>query len=230
MSELQPHTRINDILLGPLERPALRWLAAHMPAWVTPDILTITGIFGASLALVGYLASNVQLAFLWLACLGMVINWFGDSLDGTLARYRHIERPKYGFFVDHTVDAFNTVLILLGLALSPVLSFSVAVMALIGYLLLSILVYVRTYVDGVFKISFGRLGPTEMRTVIVLLTLYAFFFGSPILSLSFGQVNVFDVVAGFLALGFVVVYLNSVIKGARELTRIEGKKPYLHEE
>ena len=144
MSEIKPHTRINDILLAPLERPALQWLAAHMPSWISPDILTVIGIIGAIAILLGYLLSNQSPGFLWLGSLGFVINWFGDSLDGTLARYRQIERPKYGFFVDHTVDSFNEVLIVIGLGLSPYVSFNIACLGLIGYLLMSILVYIRT--------------------------------------------------------------------------------------
>lgn len=92
------HTRVNKILLGPIERPALSWLAQKMPAWVTPDKLTITGFLGTILVAVSYVLTNQNHAFLWLASLGLVINWFGDSLDGTLARYRKIERPQYGFF------------------------------------------------------------------------------------------------------------------------------------
>ena len=119
MGDIKPHQRVNDILLGPLERPALQWLAAHMPAWINPDILTGIGILGAVLIFFSYWLSNALPGFLWVASLGFVINWFGDSLDGTLARYRQSERPKYGFLVDHTVDSFNEVLIALGLGLSP---------------------------------------------------------------------------------------------------------------
>ncbi len=155
--------RINDILLGPLERPALAWLAARMPSWVVPDVLTAIGCLAAVVVAAGYWLTNFHPAFLWLASFGLLLNWFGDSLDGTLARYRKIERPRYGFYIDHAVDALNTVLIILGIGLSPYLKFELASMALIGYLLLSILVYLNTHVSGVFKITFSRLGPTEAR-------------------------------------------------------------------
>ena len=117
MSEPKPHQRVNDILLGPFERPALQWLAERMPRWVTPDVLTATGIFGSVMTFAGYWASSSTATFLWLASLGLVVNWFGDSLDGTLARFRHIERPKFGFFIDHTVDAISESLIVFGLGL-----------------------------------------------------------------------------------------------------------------
>ena len=158
MSEPQKHERINDILLGPLERPALKWLAAHAPAWMTPDVLTGIGILGALLIFVSYILTGTDKNFLWLVNLGFVINWFGDSLDGTVARYRKIERPKFGFFIDHTTDAFSQLFVVLGLGLSPFVRFEFAALALIGYLLMSVYVYVDTYVSGVFKISFGEYG------------------------------------------------------------------------
>ena len=186
MSGIKDHERVNDILLGPLERPALQWLAAHMPAWMTPDILTGIGTFGAVLIAVSYWLTNYSEWFLWLASLGFVINWFGDSLDGTLARYRKIERPKYGFFIDHTVDALNETIIFLGFGLSPYLSFEIACLALIGYLLMSVLIYVSTAVSGVFKISYGKLGPTEIRAIAILLNIFIFFFVNRTINLPTG--------------------------------------------
>jgi phosphatidylglycerophosphate synthase len=125
--------------------------------------------------------------FLWLASFFFVVNWFGDSLDGTLARYRHIERPIYGFFLDHTVDAATEVMIILGLGLTPHISFVVACLTLIAYLLLSVLVYVRTTVVGEFKISYGRLGPTEVRVLAIILNAYMYFGGVQSLSITISQ-------------------------------------------
>ena len=153
MTNIEKHKRVNDIFLGPLERPALQWLSAHMPAWITPDICTAIGVLGALVTSIGYILSNIDRNYLWLASFGFVVNWFGDSLDGTLARYRHIERPKFGFFIDHTTDSFSQVVIFLGLGLSPYVSFNVACLALIAYLMLSVLAYVRTCVVGEFKAS-----------------------------------------------------------------------------
>ena len=126
MGNIQDHTRVNDILLGPLERPALHWLAAHLPAWGYSRLMTVIGILGALVITLGYGLSRFHPAFLWLATLGFIINWFGDSLDGTLARFRHIERPKYGFYIDHITDCVTEIIIILGLGLSPYISFSVA--------------------------------------------------------------------------------------------------------
>jgi len=177
MGDIAKHERVNDILLGPLERPALRWLAAHMPARVTPDHCTAIGVLGAAGIMVSYALSNLNANFLWLASFFFALNWFGDSLDGTLARFRHIERPIYGFFLDHTVDAVVEVMIFLGFGLSPYISYVTASLALIAYLILSVLVYVRTSAVGEFKISYGRLGPTEIRVLAILLNVWMFYGG-----------------------------------------------------
>lgn len=177
MSDIAKHKRVNDILLGPLERPALHWLAAHLPAWVTPDMMTVTGIGGALVITLGYGLSVFHPAFLWLSTLGFFINWFGDSLDGTLARYRHIERPKFGFYIDHVSDVLTEIIIVLGLGLTPYIRFSVAAMTCIAYIAMSVLVYVRMNVMGEFKISYSKLGPTEIRVLAVLLNTAMFFGG-----------------------------------------------------
>ena len=225
MSDITQHRRVNDILLGPLERPTLRWLAAHMPAWVTPDICTLIGVLGALGVALSYVLSMSDSIFLWFASLGFIINWFGDSLDGTLARYRRIERPRFGFFVDHTTDAFSATVIFLGLGVTPYVSFNVACLALIAYLLLCVLVFVRTSVVGEFKISYSMLGPTEIRAVAILLNIAMYFGGIQTLSFTFagmGQITFssYDVTLGLVALllffFFIVNTLQETIRLAKE--------------
>jgi phosphatidylglycerophosphate synthase len=209
MADIAEHKRVNDILLGPLERPALKWLAEHMPAWVTPDLCTIIGVLAAIATMLSYILTRFNSGFLWLASLGFVINWFGDSLDGTLARTRHIERPIFGFFIDHTVDAFVTILIFLGLGLTPHVSFNIASLALIGYLLLSVLVYVRTSAVGEFKISYGRLGPTEIRVLAILLNTAMFFGGVRWYELNLGSFARYRYSPYDLAVGLIAAILFS---------------------
>jgi len=220
MGNIKSHKRVNDILLGPLERPALQWLAAHMPAWMNPDILTGIGVMGAVIIFFSYWLSNEVPAFLWIASLGFVINWFGDSLDGTLARYRKIERPKYGFFVDHTMDCFSEVLVVMGLGLSPYVTFSVACLALIGYLLMSVLVYIRTYVYGVFQISYGKFGPTEVRVILILLNVVMYFLGTPEVELPLGLGTVYDIPIILVAVVLVMLFTAGSIRDAVELAKV----------
>jgi len=225
MSDITHHRRVNDILLGPLERPTLRWLAAHMPTWVTPDICTLIGVLGAVGVALSYVLSISDRTFLWFASLGFIINWFGDSLDGTLARHRHIERPRFGFFVDHTTDAFSATVIFLGLGATPYVSFNIACLALIGYLLLCVLVFVRTSVVGEFKISYSMLGPTEIRAVAVLLNTAMYFGGMQTLSFTFARIgqitfSPYDVTLALVALllffFFIVNTLQETIRLAKE--------------
>ncbi len=218
------HTRVNKILLGPLERPALSWLAKKMPAWVTPDKLTILGFLGTILVAVSYVLTNQNHAFLWLASLGLMINWFGDSLDGTLARYRKIERPQYGFFVDHAMDGLGEVLVMFGVALSPYVDFRLALIALVGYLLMANLVYITTYVRGEFRISYIGLGPTEVRVILILTNMIVFFAGNPQVQTIIGTFTVYDFVILALTILLFSIYVVMTFINARQLAAIEQEK------
>jgi archaetidylinositol phosphate synthase len=223
MSEIN-HRRVNDILLGPLERPTLKWLAAHMPAWVTPDTCTAVGVLGSLGAAASYILTVYDRNFLWLASLGFVINWLGDSLDGTLARHRRIERPIYGFFVDHTIDAFSVSVIVLGLGLTPYVSFNIACLTLIAYLLLCVLVFVRTSAVGEFKISYGKLGPTEIRAFAVLLNTSMYFGGERTSLWSTGLLrqvpfNPYDLLLAALALLLLSFFLATAVQEILRLAK-----------
>ena len=224
MSEINNHRRVNDILLGPLERPTLNWLAAHMPAWVTPDTCTIVGMLGSLGVAASYMLTAYDRNFLWLASLGFVVNWLGDSLDGTLARYRRIERPIYGFFVDHTIDAFSVSVIILGLGLTPHISFNIACLVLITYLLLSVLVFVRTSAVGEFKISYGKLGPTEVRVIAVLLNAAMYFGGVQTSLATTGlpsqiSLNPYDLFLTVLALLLLYFFLATAVQETIRLAK-----------
>jgi len=221
-NNIENHHRVNDILLGPLERPALEWLSVHSPLWVTPDRCTLFGVFGAAVVFVGYWLSAIDRNFLWLASLGFLFNWAGDSLDGTLARHRHIERPVYGFYVDHTLDAVSQTLIFLGLGLSPYVDFTMGCLILIAYMLLSIQVYVRTCAAGEFKISFGKLGPTEIRVIAVMMNVIMFFGGVRTAAWDLGTAGVvnlspYDLAVGVIAVILVIFFVYSTLQEAIRL-------------
>lgn len=221
MTTPKHHSRVIDSLTGPLERPTLLWLAARTPARVSPDMLTVIGVLGASLTCVSYCLTHLHAGFLWLASLGLAVNWLGDSLDGTLARFRHIERPRYGFFVDHTADAFSQVLIILGFGLTPFVEFEISCLVLIGYLLLSVVVYIRTILEGVFQITFGVFGPTEARIILVLANIGIFFAGNPTVSLHSISTTLVDLIVAFFAAVLFTIFCVSVLRQARRL----GKMP-----
>lgn len=225
MSKVEEHVRENDILLGFLERPALKWLAAHMPLWVTPDTLTWLGIVASILIFVSYGLTHISPLFLWLASLGFVLNWLGDSLDGTLARHRHIERPRYGFLVDHFVDAISTLLIFVGLGISPYVNLTVACFGVIAYLLVSIMVYLITYVTGTFQITNAKIGPTEIRVIAILANTMIFFVGNQSFNLPLiGQTTYYTVVVGGLALVMFLYFIINTANQARKLQLLDEKR------
>jgi archaetidylinositol phosphate synthase len=223
MTDIEKHERVHEMLLGPLERPALQWLSARLPLWMTPDVLTLIGIVGSIATFAGYWAATVDKNFLWLACLGFVINWFGDSLDGTVARYRKIERPKYGYFVDHTVDSFSMVLVFTGLGLSPYVRLDIASLALVGYLLMSVLTYVEAYVSGKFQLSYAKIGPTEMRLIAVLANILIYFLGNPVVDLSFASLTVFDWIVAIIAALLFIVFLTTTFSKALYWREVDKK-------
>jgi archaetidylinositol phosphate synthase len=224
MSDIEKHERVHEMLLGPLERPALQWLSARLPAWMTPDVLTLIGIFGSIATFAGYWAAKVDKNFLWLASLGFVINWFGDSLDGTIARYRKIERPKYGYFIDHTVDSFSMVLVFTGLGLSPYVRLDIACLALVGYLLMSVLTYVEAYVSGKFQLSYAKVGPTEMRLIAICANLAIYFLGNPIVNSTFVDLTVFDLIVGVIALLLFLAFVVTTFTKAMYWREIDKPK------
>ncbi len=161
--------------------------------------------------------TNINPAYLWLASLGVVLNWFGDSLDGTLARYRKIERSNYGFYIDHAVDLLNEVLVFLALGISPYVRMELAGLALVAYLLMSIQVFLYTQVKGVFQISFASLGPTEIRVVMILANIFVFYVGNPTITTIFGIFTMYDFVIIFISLFLFGAFIVMTIIRAREL-------------
>ena len=226
MSDIENHKRVHDMILGPLERPTLQFFASKMPAWVNPDMLLGFGMFGSFIIIIGYLLTNFNSAFLWLASLGFVINWFGDSLDGTLARYRKIERPKYGFFVDHTADSLSMVMIFVGLGLSAYVRLDIAALACIGYLLMTILTYIGAFVSGEFRISYAKIGPTEMRLTAIIVNILLFFFGNPQLRFtSEYSISAADITILFIAIALFVTFIISTLREASRWSKLDPGIP-----
>lgn len=158
--------RIQQSFLAGLEKKSLLWLAQRTPAWINSDHLTLLGLLAMAGAGAGYWWSRNNRMGLMVVIVCLMLNWLGDSLDGTLARVRNCCRPRYGFYVDHIVDAFSALFLLGGLALSGYMSPWVALGLLVAYLMLSIEVYLATYTLGDFKISYFKMGPTELRLLL----------------------------------------------------------------
>lgn len=214
MDIVKEHKRETTTILSFIEKPVLKFLAEKLPAFFTPDVLTIIGLLGSILTGLGYFLTLYNEYYIWLANFGLLLNWFGDSLDGTVARFRHIERPKYGFFIDHTLDSVSMVLIGIGVGLSPYARFDFVLLALVSYLLISILVYVKTFVEGVFKISYFGFGPTEVRLFIIIVNSAVFYFGVgefKILNMNLTILDLASIFFAFVLFNFFIISL--IIEG-----------------
>ena len=211
--------RVQESITAGVERRVLLWLAQRTPRWVNSDHLTLLGLAAMLAAGVCYALAARYPWTLWLVVVCLFVNWYGDSLDGTLARFRDRQRPRYGFYVDHIVDSFSATFLLGGLALSGYMSPAIAAGLLIAFLLLSINSYLAAYSRRVFQISFFRMGPTEARillaigTVALLYRPYTGVLGRPVLLFDFG---------GAIAIaGMLVLLVTSVIANTRALYREE---------
>lgn len=222
MTDVNEQQRVLESFTAAAEKRLLIAMCDRMPAWVTSDRLTALGLLGSFGVFAGFALSRLSPAWLALSIVGIVLNWFGDSTDGTLARVRHRERPRYGFYIDHSVDVIAEALVFLGLGISPYVRLDVACIALIGYLALSAEVFIRSFTDGVFRISFSKMGPTEMRMLLVAVILTMIFAGRLPLYAPL-HLTWYDAVAGSVGVLLGVVFVLQVLRGRRELADIDAR-------
>lgn len=163
--------RIQTSILNGIEKRTLIWLAEKQPRWVVSDVLTCIGLFGAILFASGFVLSGQDINWLWLSIFGLAVNWYGDSLDGTVARVRKTQRPLYGYYLDHTVDCINEAIMFIGVGLSPLMRLDIALLIFVVYLCLTINVNINAHLKSEFKLTYAKLGPTEFRIIVGLLIL-----------------------------------------------------------
>jgi archaetidylinositol phosphate synthase len=210
-----------SFLLAKPEKRLLTAIASRLPRWILPDDLTALGVFAALGVAVAYQLSNESLDWLWAASGLLVLQWLGDSLDGTLARVRKIERPTYGYYLDHLVDAIATAAIGIGLGLSPLMLLSIGTLIVVAYLILSINVYLESYAFGRFSIGYGLIGPTEVRLILIALnTVVALGAGLDFVIADL-ELTMFDVIGLAIAGAMIVLLLGRAARNLRELARKE---------
>jgi archaetidylinositol phosphate synthase len=214
VSDTPDAPRDKQFLLARHEQRVLEWIAHRLPARVMPDHLTALGVVAAMGIAAAYGLSNGDKAWLWAASALLVVHWLGDSLDGTLARVRKTERPRYGYYLDHLVDAFATAAIGIGLGLSPYMLLAVGLAIVIAYLILSINTYLETQAFGVFTLGYGRLGPTEARLMLVAV--------NTALALGAATFGILDI----LGIGLAAVMIAALVgRAARNLKRLSELEP-----
>jgi archaetidylinositol phosphate synthase len=217
--EFRTAERSNNGVTASLEKKTLIWLAERMPPWVNSDHLTALGFFSLLAVGLSYWYARWSAIGLLVVNIFLILNWFGDSLDGTLARVRQRLRPRYGFYVDHVLDACGSVFLFAGLALSGYMSERVAVGLLIAYFLLSIEVYLATYTLGRFHLSFAAFGPTELRLLLMIGNIAILF--KPVVTLAGKQYLMFDVGGTIGIAGLGVAVLWSIVSHTVRLYRME---------
>jgi archaetidylinositol phosphate synthase len=218
-NDFRPAERHHHSVLASIEKRTLIWLANRMPRWVNSDHLTILGFVSLLAVGLSYWYSRYSRAGLILVMVFFVLNWFGDSLDGTLARVRNRQRPRYGFYVDHVLDACGSLFVFAGLALSGYMSERVAVGLLVAYFLLSIETYLATYTVGKFHLSVGAFSPTELRLLLIAGNIALFF--KPVSTLFGRQYLLFDVGGTIGIIGMGVALLWSIVRHTLYLYRAE---------
>lgn len=218
-NDFRPAERVNQGLVSGLERKILLGLARHLPEAVKPDHLTTLGFLSLIAVGFSYWYARYSTIGLWLVILFLALNWFGDSLDGTLARVRGKQRPRYGFYVDHVLDACGSVFLFAGLALSGYMSERIAVGLLVAYFLVSIEVYLATYAVGRFHLSFAAFGPTELRLLLIAGNIALL--RTPYATIAGKQYLLFDVGGAIGIAGMGVALVWSIVKHTGQLYRAE---------
>ena len=220
------HVRVHQSVLAAAEKRLLVQMAGRLPRWINSDHLTLIALAAMAMAGAGYALSRWDTRGLWLVVAALVLNWFGDSLDGTLARVRKVERPRYGFYVDHVLDIVGITLLLGGLACSGFMTPVIALAMLVAYLLVSGEVFLATAVHGVFRISFAGFGPTELRILLAIGTIALF--RDPHVDLgAFGRMPLFDF-SGLIATAALAGVLAVAI--CRNVIALSKSEPRIHHE
>jgi phosphatidylglycerophosphate synthase len=214
--------RENRSFLAEGEQRAIRWCLGRMPNFVTPLALTIFGMAGSLIAASALIACNWSNAWLIVLAIGVTMNWFGDSLDGSLARYRGIERPRFGFLVDHTCDLFSQLLIIVAFGLSPFLSLFSALIVLICYFLFSSYTYIRAATQRVHQMAYIGVGATEFRILMIAYPTIAALFG--VREPHLGNLTTIDLAIVILAVIAVISLALKAIVDARNLARLEPSR------
>jgi archaetidylinositol phosphate synthase len=218
------HVRQHGSVLAAVEKRALVWMAERLPRWLNSDHLTLLGFAAMLMAGIAYWVASRNKLALWVVVIALAVNWFGDSLDGTLARVRNQQRPRYGFYVDHVLDMAGTFFLLGGLALSGYMSPLLALGLLVAYLMVAAEEFLSTHVQSVFHLSFLRIGPTELRIILAMGTVYALY--RPWVQWgAIGGFRLFDVGGVIGIAGLVLKFVVCAVRNSRALYRAERLLP-----
>lgn len=223
--------RIQTSILNGVEKKALLFLAERQPAWMTSNILTFIGFIGSALIAAGYLLSAKNINYIWLSSLGFIVNWYGDSLDGTLARVRNRQRPVFGYYLDHTMDVVCELIMFLGLGLSGLIKFEVSVLILVLYLMLTLNVSINAHLKNEFRLTYAKLGPTEFRVLGIIANTIIIYVDSillPLVDLNILnrhiELSMLDIIGIVILFILILIYSITVIKDLRDYSIMDPVK------
>ena len=215
---------INTGLTAHAEEKAKEWICPRIPQWVNSDMLTVLGFLSSFIIAAGFVLGFANRWYLILVVVGLILNWFGDSFDGSLARYRHKTRPNYGYYIDHITDGLTVTVLGLGLGLSGFIRVEIALAFIIMYLMLMMHVELVTYVENEFKYSFGLFGPTEFRIIGILLAVVMFFIPVKYFDIWGYTLTQYDLFATFAVVVMFIILISSIVSKGVELDKIDRAK------
>ena len=215
---------INTGLTAHAEEKAKEWICPRIPQWVNSDMLTVLGFLSSFIIAAGFILGFANRWYLILVVVGLILNWFGDSFDGSLARYRHKTRPNYGYYIDHITDGLTVTVLGLGLGLSGFIRVEIALAFIIMYLMLMMHVELVTYVENEFKYSFGLFGPTEFRIIGILLAVVMFFVPVKYFDIWGYTLTQYDLFATFAVVVMFIILISSIVSKGVELDKIDRAK------
>ena len=215
---------INTGLTAHAEEKAKEWICPRIPQWVNSDMLTVLGFLSSFIIAAGFILGFANRWYLILVVVGLILNWFGDSFDGSLARYRHKTRPNYGYYIDHITDGLTITVLGLGLGLSGFIRVEIALAFIIMYLMLMMHVELVTYVENEFKYSFGLFGPTEFRIIGILLAVVMFFIPVKYFDIWGYTLTQYDLFATFAVVVMFIILISSIVSKGVELDKIDREK------
>lgn len=227
MENVKQSQRIQTSIINGVEKRVLVWLAERQPRWATSDMLTLVGVVGAFLTGLGFYLTHYNINWLWLSSAGLVVNWYGDSLDGTLARVRNCQRPLYGYYIDHTVDCINEAFMFIGAGLSPLVDLDLALYVFVLYLFMTINVSINAHLKSEFRLTYAKLGPTEFRLIIVIANTVLILFPRLVtytLPLGGRAYTTLDLMAIAIIVMLAVIYLATIVADARHYAAVDPKK------
>lgn len=224
MDKNRQAVRINDSFTRGLEQKWLPRMANALPERVTPDHMTLIGVFAAFVVAAGYILTALSPWWLMLSNFGLVLHWYGDSLDGTLARVRKCERERYGYFVDHVCDIGTVVLIAISMGASPLMQMEIALFVAVGYSMMNVYVHIVAYTRQKFLLSHGKIGPTEFRIILIMINLVIILWNPVIFTWNDEFYRLLDAAGIAIAAMLISTFIYKSITGAKQLNDLDTGK------